>query len=95
MKQNDIYKALNIDNAWDFREWVDQFRITVQQKDKLDMQFDMVGIDPAIANAFRRILIAEVPTMAIEHVFFVNNTSIITVSVICKTCLLHSTLVEW
>ena len=43
------------------------------------MQFDMVGIDPAIANAFRRILIAEVPTMAIEHVFYVNNTSIITV----------------
>lgn len=51
----------------------------VQQKDGLDMKFDMVGIDPAIANAFRRILIAEVPTMAIEHVFYINNTSIITV----------------
>lgn len=78
VKQNDIYKLLNINNAWDFRDWVDQFRINVQQKDKLDLQFDMVGIDPAIANAFRRILIAEVPTMAIEHVFYVNNTSIIT-----------------
>ena len=86
VKQNDIYKLLNINNAWDFRDWVDKFRITVQQKDKHDMQFDMVGIDPAIANAFRRILIAEVPTMAIEHVFFVNNTSIITVSLVCKTC---------
>ena len=31
----------------------------------------------AIANAFRRILISEVPTMAIEKVFIVNNTSII------------------
>lgn len=84
VKQNDIYKLLSINNAWDFRDWVDQFRIKVQQKDKLDMQFDMVGIDPAIANAFRRILIAEVPTMAIEHVFYVNNTSIITVSQVCK-----------
>lgn len=65
---------------------MDQFRIDIQQKDKLDMQFDLVGIDPAISNAFRRILIAEVPTMAIEHVFFVNNTSIITVSLICNTC---------
>ncbi len=47
-------------------------------KDK-DMEFDLIGTDPAIANALRRILIAEVPTMAIEHVFFVNNTSIIAV----------------
>lgn len=73
-----MYMALGISNAWDFREWVENFRIKIQQKDDLDMKFDMVGIDPAIANAFRRILIAEVPTMAIEHVFYVNNTSIIT-----------------
>ncbi|KAH7430131.1 hypothetical protein KP509_09G085100 [Ceratopteris richardii] len=37
----------------------------------------MIGIDAAIANAFRRILIAEVPTMAIEKVFVANNTSVI------------------
>ena len=53
----------------------------------------MLGIDPAISNAFRRILIAEVPTMAIEHVFFVNNTSIITVRLVCKACPLL-TLIE-
>ena len=35
------------------------------------------GCDPAIANALRRILIAEIPTICIEHVFMVNNTSII------------------
>jgi DNA-directed RNA polymerase I and III subunit RPAC1 len=37
----------------------------------------MKGVGPAIANAFRRILLAEVPTMAIEKVFVVNNTSVI------------------
>jgi len=37
----------------------------------------MVGVDAPIANAFRRILLAEVPTMAIEKVFVTNNTSII------------------
>ncbi|XP_070578554.1 DNA-directed RNA polymerases I and III subunit RPAC1-like isoform X2 [Ptychodera flava] len=41
------------------------------------MEFDMIGVDASIANAFRRILIAEVPTMAIEKVFIYNNTSII------------------
>lgn len=38
-----------------------------------------VGADPAIANALRRVLIAEVPTVCIEHVFMVNNTCIIQV----------------
>jgi DNA-directed RNA polymerases I and III subunit RPAC1 len=37
----------------------------------------LVGIDASIANAFRRILLAEVPTIAIEDVFVYNNTSII------------------
>ncbi|GKV44567.1 hypothetical protein SLEP1_g51735 [Rubroshorea leprosula] len=41
------------------------------------MEFDMIGIDAAIANAFRRVLIAEVPTMAIEKVLIANNTSIV------------------
>lgn len=47
------------------------------------MEFDMIGVDPAIANALRRILIAEVPTVAIEHVFMINNTSIIQVRLAC------------
>ncbi|GMY18677.1 26S rRNA (cytosine-C(5))-methyltransferase NOP2B-like isoform X2 [Fagus crenata] len=34
--------------------------IGIDPKDGLDMEFDMIGIDPALANAFRRILIAEV-----------------------------------
>ena len=39
--------------------------------------FDIKGIDASIANALRRILLAEVPTIAIETVFITNNTSII------------------
>jgi DNA-directed RNA polymerase I and III subunit RPAC1 len=30
-----------------------------------------------VANSLRRIMISEAPTMAIEHVFIVNNTSVI------------------
>lgn len=39
--------------------------------------FDVAGVDPSLANALRRILLAEVPTVAIEHVFMVDNTSVI------------------
>lgn len=37
----------------------------------------MIGIDASLANAIRRILIAEVPTLAIEQVYVNNNTSIL------------------
>jgi len=40
-------------------------------------EFDLIGVDASIANAMRRIMISEVPTMAIEKVFVMNNTSII------------------
>lgn len=36
------------------------FRIDIVHLDESSMEFDMVGIDAAIANAFRRILLAEV-----------------------------------
>lgn len=53
------------------------FRIAVVSLKKEDMEFDMIGVDPAVANAFRRILISEVPSMAIEKVYMINNTSVI------------------
>lgn len=71
---------MGVDNSWNFAEFKDNFQIVIKKLDKEVMEFDMIGVDPAIANALRRILIAEVPTIAIEHVFVVNNTSIIQVS---------------
>lgn len=37
----------------------------------------MINIDAPIANAFRRILISEIPTIAIEKVHVFNNTSLL------------------
>ena len=37
-----------------------RFRVRVVSLDEMDMEFDMIGIDAPIANAIRRILIAEV-----------------------------------
>ena len=37
----------------------------------------MKGVDAPIANALRRILLADVPTVAFENVFYYNNTSIV------------------
>ena len=47
------------------------------QNTPLEASFSLIGIDASLANAFRRILLAEIPTLAIEFVFVHNNTSII------------------
>jgi DNA-directed RNA polymerases I and III subunit RPAC1 len=44
---------------------------------RIDQVFSLIGIDASLANAFRRILISEVPTLAIEDVFVYQNTSVI------------------
>lgn len=71
------YTAVGIDNTFSMESFREQFHMEVTALDEEKVEFEMRGISPAIANAFRRILISEVPTMAIEKVFVVNNTSII------------------
>ncbi|XP_021495850.1 DNA-directed RNA polymerases I and III subunit RPAC1 isoform X1 [Meriones unguiculatus] len=65
------------DDAWDQDRFEKNFRVDIVHMDENTLEFDMVGIDAAIANAFRRILLAEVPTMAVEKVLVYNNTSIV------------------
>ena len=45
-----------------------------------DMEFDMVGYDTAMVNAVRRVLLSDVPSMAIEKVHMYQNTSIMQAS---------------
>lgn len=71
------YAALGVDNSVRLDSFYKNFKVEVKRITDEDMEFDMIGIDPAVANAFRRILIAEVPTMAIERVYIANNTSLV------------------
>jgi DNA-directed RNA polymerase I and III subunit RPAC1 len=42
-----------------------------------ELIFEISGVDVSFANALRRIMISEVPTIAIEHVYMWNNSSIV------------------
>ncbi|KAI7864120.1 DNA-directed RNA polymerase [Spinellus fusiger] len=66
-----------INNAWDLETFIKNFNIKIIRMSQHSIEFDLMGVDASIANAFRRILVAEVPTMAIEKVYVMNNTSII------------------
>lgn len=65
-------------DEWNLEEFKEKFKAVIAHYHKgRELEVDLIGIGPAIANAYRRIMIAEVPTMAIEHCFIYNNTSVI------------------
>jgi len=64
------------ENAFDLEKFKEGFKIDVISMSDEVIEFDMIGINAALANTFRRILIAEVPTMAIEQCYIHCNTSI-------------------
>ncbi|EIE80451.1 hypothetical protein RO3G_05156 [Rhizopus delemar RA 99-880] len=66
-----------IDKGFNLEEFKKNLKVKIQRLSKHSVEFDLIGVDASIANAFRRIMIAEVPTMAIEKVYVMNNTSII------------------
>ncbi|KAF1989678.1 putative DNA-directed RNA polymerase I and III subunit Rpc40 [Aulographum hederae CBS 113979] len=67
----------NEDLSWNLEAFQNKLRVEFHTNDKYDASFSVVGIDAAVANAFRRIMISEIPTVAIETVYLMNNTSII------------------
>lgn len=71
------YAAMEVDNSLRLDQFRNGFRVEVIRLTEDEMEFDLIGIDAALANAFRRILIAELPTMAIEKVLIANNTSVV------------------
>ena len=64
-------------NAWDVERFRETFDIQISSHEERELNFDMIGIDTSLANAFRRIMIAEVPAVAPEYVYIQNNTSVI------------------
>ncbi|VDO26558.1 unnamed protein product [Onchocerca flexuosa] len=64
---------------WDVTTYISKIEIFIvnESEDGMALEFDLVGVEAPIANAIRRVLIAELPTMAIEKVYLYQNTSII------------------
>lgn len=52
-------------------------RVTILSRDELTVSFLIEGINAATANALRRIILAEIPTMAIDGVIIYENSSVL------------------
>ncbi|KAJ7056564.1 DNA-directed RNA polymerase [Mycena amicta] len=65
------------DNSWSLEKFNQNLKLKIHRVSNRSIDFDLVGVDASIANAFRRIMIAEVPTVAVESVYVYNNTSVV------------------
>lgn len=74
---NEVYNATNddCDDSCSFKP--DLIKVTLVRSDDDEIEFDLINVHASLVNAIRRIIIAEVPTVAIEKVRIVNNTSIL------------------
>lgn len=71
------YHNSDEDFSWDLKKFQDKFDINISYISERVANFDLINIDTSISNAFRRIMIAEVPSVAAEQVYIFNNTSVI------------------
>lgn len=71
--------SLNSSNTNDlpFRKFKNDMKIKITSLDQEKIEFDLCGVDASYANAIRRIMLDEVPSIAIEFVEIETNTSII------------------
>ena len=61
-------------------------QVTILHLDKYTIKFELTNTDLTVANALRRIIIAEVPTMAIDIVEIMENTSALHDEFIAHRC---------
>lgn len=61
----------------------EELEINIISKTKDTAEIEISGIDAPVANAIRRALIDNVPTMAIDKVVMYQNTSVINDEILC------------
>ncbi|KAF5303622.1 hypothetical protein FQA39_LY09869 [Lamprigera yunnana] len=65
-----------LDDTFNMKTFKKNLRIVLVRYDNLEMEFDIIGMHPFLINTFRRLMLSDVPSMAIEKVHIYNNTSI-------------------
>jgi len=73
----DAFHAVGYDNSFSMEKFKRNLKIKIIELTHDTIVFDLIGVGAPIANALRRILLSDVPTMAIEKVILFQNTSII------------------
>uniref|UniRef100_A0A7E4VG70 DNA-directed RNA polymerases I and III subunit RPAC1 n=1 Tax=Panagrellus redivivus TaxID=6233 RepID=A0A7E4VG70_PANRE len=72
-------------NRRDYQKYLDRIEIKIVNDDteNATIEFDLLNVEAPIANTIRRIMIAEVPTMAIDKVCLYQNDTVFQDEVLC------------
>ena len=71
------------DNTFDMKDFKKNLKLKVISCTDELLRLDVSGIDASIANAIRRVMISEVPTVAIDKVHLWQNTGVIQDEILC------------
>ncbi|VDP51048.1 unnamed protein product, partial [Echinostoma caproni] len=82
LKEHGIISHPAMDAPWNAELFRQQFSIVIISMEDT-FEFDMINVDCSFANAVRRALLAEVPSVCIERVYLHQNTSIMPDEVLC------------
>lgn len=84
LKEHGIVTHSGVNDSWDISIFRKKFEVKMSSKESDDLlEFDLINIDCSFSNAIRRILIAEVPSIAIDRVYLHQNTSVMPDEVLC------------
>lgn len=64
-------------DLFNFAKFKDMLNIRVVKNHPLLLEMEIASIDASIVNALRRIIIAEIPTMAFHKTLLYQNTSVL------------------
>ncbi|ETO24858.1 hypothetical protein RFI_12296, partial [Reticulomyxa filosa] len=80
----DAFKSLGINNSFNLKKHLKNMHVNIKKIQKeagapypSRMIVDVSGIDASFANALRRIMLSEIPTIAFDEVTFLQNSSVI------------------
>ncbi|KAF7237391.1 hypothetical protein EG68_09371 [Paragonimus skrjabini miyazakii] len=82
LQEHGIITHPGIEESWSIEKFRENLRVFISNLSET-LEFDLINIDCSFANAIRRILIAEVPSVSIERVYLRQNTSIMPDEVLC------------
>lgn len=79
MRSADTFDSMGVANDFSLEKWKAgcSSEVLSRSSDQRDLVCKVKGIDAALANAFRRVMLSELPTMAIEDVWIYTNTSVL------------------
>jgi DNA-directed RNA polymerases I and III subunit RPAC1 len=77
------YSASGLDNLFELSAFKAGLKVDVISCTDELLRVDVSGVDASIANAIRRVMISEVPTVAIDKVHLWQNTGVIQDEILC------------